>query len=133
MSAEIALQKHVVAALKASPAVTALVSADNIADDQGKPERFPAVRLGESASVPADFDVSFHDDVAFDVVVWSDTAGTGEAKTIAAAIRAALPAGVWQVPGLRYTRTKVAGQHVIRDEAKNTVRAVIGFDVVTQS
>lgn len=132
MSAEIALQKHVVAALKASPAVTALVVADNIADDQGRPQRFPAIRLGESASFPADFDDSFHDSVSFDLVVWSDSAGTVEAKTIADAIRAALPVGLWCVSGLRYARAKVAGQRVTRDPVKNTVRAVIAFDVVAQ-
>lgn len=132
MSVEIALQKHVVAVLKASPAVTALVAADNIADDQGKPERFPAIRLGEMASDPADLDNSFHDEVAFDLVVWSDSAGTGEAKTIAAAIREALPVAIWNIPGLRYARAKVARQLVTRDPVKDVVKAVLAYDVVTR-
>ncbi|GBD48537.1 DUF3168 domain-containing protein [Methylopila sp. Yamaguchi] len=133
MSAELALQRHVVAALRSAPGVTSLVPATNIADEHGRPERFPAIRLGESASFPADLDESFHDLVSFDVVVWSASAGTGEAKTIAAAIRAALPVGIWRVPGLRHCRAKIAGQHVTRDAAKDTVRAVVAFDVVAQS
>lgn len=132
MSVEIALQKHVVAVLKASPAVTSLVAADNIADDQGKPERFPAIRLGEMASDPADLDNSFHDEVAFDLVVWSATPGTGEAKTIAAAIRAALPVGMWNVAGLRYVRATLSRQLVSRDPVKDNVKAVLAFDVVAR-
>lgn len=132
MSAELNLQRHVMTALKASPDVTALVAADNIADEHGRPQRFPAIRLGEMASDPADLDNSFHDLIAFDLIAWSDSAGTGEAKSIAAAIRAALPVGMWRVEGVRHARATLARQLVTADAAKNTVKAVLAYDVVAR-
>lgn len=131
MSVEIALQKHVVERLSGSPAVVALCPVANIGDEAGRPAAFPAIRFGESESYPADFDAAFHDAVAFDVVVYSDRDGTGEAKRIADAIRSTLPVGLWRVPGLRYVRAKIAGQRVTRES--DGVRVVIGFDVVAQS
>lgn len=86
----LAVQKLVVATLKASAALGALLPADRIRDQQARPDLFPCVLLGEAQTVEAEAECVFASEVFTTIHVWSRDKGMVEAKAIAGAIRRAL-------------------------------------------
>jgi hypothetical protein len=82
----LALQSAILARLRSSAALTALIPADNIMDSNGRPERIPGVNIGEGQTVFRRFDSTTYADIH----VWFIEPGLASAKTAASAIVDAL-------------------------------------------
>jgi hypothetical protein len=80
------LQKAIRARLLASADLTALVPADNVLDSTGRPERMPAVGIGEGQTVYRRFSSTTHATLH----VWVQEPGLTTSKQIASTIVAAL-------------------------------------------
>jgi hypothetical protein len=89
MSAETAVQDAVVATLRASAPVAALVEArvyDRIPDKAP----YPFIHFGETQAIEDDTDCGGSAEVFVTLHVWSNAVGAVQARLIAAAVRAAL-------------------------------------------
>jgi hypothetical protein len=80
------LQKAIRARLLASADLMALLPADNVLDVTGRPERMPAVIIGEGQTVYRRFDATVHTTLH----VWFQEAGLVQSKAAAGAIVPAL-------------------------------------------
>lgn len=89
MSAELAIQKAVVAALKAAAPVSALVGA-RVFDRVPPDAAYPYVNVGEIQLLPEDTDCGESAEVFVTIHVWSNTPGAVQARDLAAKVRAAL-------------------------------------------
>lgn len=123
----LALQKAIRARLSATGAVTALVPAANVLDRSARPERFPAVIVGEGQSLFADHFETFHDRAHADLHVWTQEPGTEAAKTIVGAIRAALLDGPMTADGYAVREMTMTARYP-RDPSGNYAHAVVGID-----
>ncbi len=80
------LQKAIRARLLASADLVALVPSDNVLDNTGRPERMPAVGIGEGQTIFRRFDSTTHATLH----VWVQEPGLTASKQIASAIVTAL-------------------------------------------
>ena len=98
----LAAQRAVVAALRASVAVTALCPAANIFDRSQRPEIFPCIVLGTGQLVDQSGDTFVESEVILDVDIWTRENGLSACKTLAGAV----------VRGLRDLDSDQDGVHV---------------------
>jgi hypothetical protein len=111
----LALQRALRARLAGSSIVTALVPAANIIDRNERPERFPAIILGDGVSSYADIYETFHDRAFADLHLWTAEAGTAGVKEIAGAIRDALRHDRLVVEGFDCRRLAILSTRFLRD------------------
>ncbi len=138
----LALQTAIRARLVASQAVTALVHADFIFDRHGRPEIGSAVNdaqwqlpptcilIGEGHAVYADRYRTFYDRAYADLHIWKEELGLAGAKEITAALRDALPAGAWLMPGFHAPYVSIAGVRFMRDPGKRHSHGVVTVEAV---
>lgn len=89
MSAEIAIQKAVVAALKAAAPVAALVGT-RVYDRIPEPAAYPYVNVGEIQALDDDTDCGPSLEIFMTLHAWSNAFGAVQARDLAAKVRAAL-------------------------------------------
>lgn len=99
VSPSFALQVMMHERLTADPAVTTLVPADDITDASPLQAVYPSIRFSEGREYPLGSVKRSSSRVALDLHVWTDTAGTAEAKAITAAVRRALRDDPWSAEG----------------------------------
>ncbi|MCW8057661.1 DUF3168 domain-containing protein [Agrobacterium tumefaciens] len=86
----LAAQRLAVTAMRARPALTALVPAANIIDRNGRPEVKPCIIVGEAQTVGADIDCVDASDVYLTFHVWTEENTFTMCKSIAGEMRRAL-------------------------------------------
>lgn len=91
----LAVQKLIVATLRVHAPLLALVPVTNIYDRHGRPDRFPAVIIGEAQTVGDDIDCGELSEVYSTLHVWTREDGFEACKRIAGAVRRAM----WNVEG----------------------------------
>ena len=128
----LALQTLIHSRLTGSPTVTALVSADDIADVSGLPTVFPCIIIGEGHALYSDRFNRFHEQAYADLHIWTTEPSLEQAKTIAAAIREALWAP-WQVEGFIAHGISVRSSRFLRDPDGLHGHAVMSIDAVLQA
>jgi hypothetical protein len=132
MSASLALQKAVFAALSADPGLAALIGPGRIFDDAPAGARPPYVLLGATDAADWSTGTETGEEIALRLEVWSPRAGRAEASRIASAIRAALSQPLvveapWRLVQIRHRATRTA-----RDPATEYYRADIEFRAVVE-
>lgn len=130
MSHELALQKGLIARLKADATVAALVG-DRIWDHPPTDVAFPHVRLGraEVRPLPGGGEAL---EQRLSLIVVSRFAGTEEARAIAAAIRVCLVGAEIEADGVRSLGLEVPVSEVLAADDRTTTWAVIRVRTVTQ-
>lgn len=125
------LQGAIVAALKADPAVTALISG-RVYDQVPPQAAFPYVTIGEDQTLPAWADCYDGADVILTLHAWSRAVGYPEVKRLAAAVSAALDGVEVTIETIRLVDISWTGSRFLRDPDGNTRHAVIGFRALTE-
>lgn len=125
----LALQKAVIAALKADAGVSALVGA-RVYDEPPQNVTFPYVRYGTDDLAPLRMSGDcVDDDIAFSVEVHSrPVAGRVEAKRIAQAVREALDDQTLTVAGFTLEWLQYTTQAITRAADGETYVATIAFE-----
>jgi len=88
--ASLAAQRLAVTAMRARPALTALVPSANIFDRNQRPEIFPCVVIGEAQVVADEADCVIGSEVFLTIHVWTQENTFTACKSIAGEIRRAL-------------------------------------------
>jgi len=133
MDPERALQKALIARLRADASVTALLAHPSAIHDQPPAEPgWPHLLIGRSESrpYPADGGASEH---IVTLTVRSRFGGTEEAKAINAAVRAALTATDLSIEGGRVATLRVTYQDVFRAADWRTTLGVTRLRIVTEA
>lgn len=123
--------------LTTSPAVTALVPAENISDVSGVPRVFPSIIIGEGAARYSDRYDSFHEQVTTQVHIWTDgdegePDGLVDVKLIAGAVRAALREAPWSTGGHVCHGITVSRGAFMRDPSGKLGHGVLYVDATLQ-
>lgn len=132
MEPTLALQKLLRARLISSPAVTALVDADDIADIGALPTVFPCIKIGEAHAEYSDNYRSFHERAHSTVHVWTEEPGLEQAKRITGAVRTALKEAPWSVDSHICHGISVSDARFLRDPSGMNGHAVLTIDAVLQ-
>ncbi|MBA3446765.1 MAG: DUF3168 domain-containing protein [Pseudaminobacter sp.] len=123
----LAVQKLIVARLKASAPLLALVPASKILDQQALPDVFPCILIGEAQTVGDDVDCGPLSEVFSTIHVWSRDVGMVEAKRIAGAIRRALWDAEDTLDGFEIGGTFFEDMRFMRDPDGKSAHGVITF------
>ncbi|BBF93379.1 DUF3168 domain-containing protein [Blastochloris tepida] len=135
MSAALALQGAVVAALKADAAIAELVGA-RIYDAVPAEAAFPYLVVDGWDALPDPADAYDGVDIAFVVHAWSRAVGFPETHRLAAAVEGALfedalsPA--LAAAGLRLVEIRVERTHALRDPDGHTRHGVVSFEAMLE-
>lgn len=131
--ASLALQKAIVAALKADAHLKVLIGdPPRIYDDPPRDAPFPYVTIG--ASTLADWDTSEAPGFEHAILLhaWSRYGGRREARLIQGALHAALHERALSLDGHRLANLRFEFADVFRDEDGETAHAVMRFRAVTE-
>jgi hypothetical protein len=115
MSASLAIQAMIRARLIADPAVMALVAPSDIADRHGRPARFPSITFGEAREYALGTVSREAARVVIDLHLWTDTPGTTDSKTLAAAAHRAIRNDPWVAPGFNVMSLRSDGTRFMAD------------------
>lgn len=115
MEASLALQKAIRARLVATPALTALVPANNVLDRNSRPEVFPCINIGDGQTVIGDGISRTRFQVYADLHIWQAEPGTAQSKAIAGAIREAFAAPLYTVDGHHVADLFIQQTRFLRD------------------
>lgn len=126
-----ALQKALVARLKATSGVTDLVGT-RIFDAVPKSAAFPYLTLGEVQVVPDEADCYAGAEVYFSVHAWAREPGAADVKRIAPAVQAAVLADDLALDGHTVVSVAFDGAQYMRDPDGLTSHAVISFIAETE-
>lgn len=126
-----ALQVGIVATLKATSAVTALV-VDRIYDEVPRNPEFPYVTLGDMQVLPDKADCIDGTEISVQVDVWSRTQGFKEAKQIGAAIVAALDDQLIPATGYTVVVFEIENINYLRDPDGKTRHGALTFHALIQ-
>lgn len=130
MSHELALQKGILARLKADATLDALVGG-RVWDAVPPDPTFPHVKLGRSQGRPvAGGDGAMEHQLT--LIVASRFCGTEEARVVAAAVRLSLSEAVIEADGVRSLKLEVPLSDVFAADDRLTTWAVIRVRAVTQ-
>ncbi|WGD32011.1 DUF3168 domain-containing protein [Ancylobacter sp. WKF20] len=125
------LQEAIVAKLKASTDVLALVPSANIFDRHARPERFPCIILGEGQTVREDLTLADNHVRLYQTIhVWTRDGALIGARRIAGTVGAALRGrafGAVPVVSARYT-----GARFTRDPDGETGHGVLTFEALVE-
>lgn len=130
MSHELALQKGIVARLKADATLDALV-AGRVWDAVPPDPLYPHVKLGRSQSRPVGGGGGAMEH-QLTVIVASRFCGTEEARAVAAAVRLSLSEAMIEADGVRSLKLDVPLSEVLAADDRLTTWAVIRVRAVTQ-
>ena len=128
-----ALQKSVVAALRADAGITALLgSPARLYDDPPRDTAFPYVSIGPAQL--ADWDTAserghLH---RLHLDIWSRQGGRKEARAILAAIEAVLHDAALSLDGHRLINLRFEFADIFRDEDGETMRGTVRYRAVTE-
>jgi len=111
----LAMQAAIRARLVAASAVTSLVPATSILDQNSRPETFPSIIIGEGQTVSDEGLARRRHQVFADLHIWQKEAGLVGAKQVAGAIREALADTFWNVTGLHVADLHIASSRFLRD------------------
>lgn len=121
----LAIQGALVALLKSSGPSGDLGVADRIYDRPPADVQFPYIRVGDDQTVGDDDDCEELSEVFCRIHVWSQAAGKPEAKTIAGAVRAAIRAATWSLPGFAVDNVQFVQTLYLDDPDGISTHAVI--------
>ncbi|MBS7698771.1 MULTISPECIES: DUF3168 domain-containing protein [unclassified Chelatococcus] len=127
-----ALQAAAVAALKASPAVTALV-VGRVLDRVTDKTAFPYINLSGFQLVQHDADCIDGAEVFFDVHVWSRTVARTESADIAGAVREVLHNATLLLTDAELTELEHRDTRYMRDPDGVTNHAVVTFRALVEA
>jgi hypothetical protein len=127
----LALQKAIVAALKADPAVVAVVG-DRIYDNPPTNPPFPYITIGPDDTLPDRANCYFGDDVTLQIDAWSRSPGFQEVKRAADAVRDALEDAPLTLDGFRLVDITLDAVRTLRDPDGLTSHAAITFKALTE-
>ncbi len=127
----LALQKALVAALKADAPLTAIV-AGRIWDQPPAAPAYPYVTLGEDQVLPDRGDCYEGSDVTLTLHAWSNATGFPEVKRIVAAIRAVLGPDLILEAGTHLVDLTFDEARYLRDPDGTTSHAVLTFTARTE-
>ncbi|MBX3494520.1 DUF3168 domain-containing protein [Chelatococcus sp.] len=127
-----ALQAAAVAALKASPAVTALV-AGRVLDRVPDKTAFPYVNLSGFQLIQDDADCIDGAEIFFDVHVWSRTVARTESADIAGAVREVLHKATLLLTDAELTELEHRDTRYMRDPDGVTNHAVVTFRALIEA
>ena len=127
-----ALQAAAVAALKASPAVTALV-VGRVLDRVTDKTAFPYINLSGFQLVQDDADCIDGAEVFFDVHVWSRTVARTESADIAGAVREVLHNATLLLTDAELTELEHRDTRYMRDPDGVTNHAVVTFRALIEA
>ena len=123
-----ALQQAVFAALSADAGVIALLgSPPRLFDETPRDAALPYAVLGEASESDWSTKTDSGSSLSFTVTVWSRAAGFGEAKRIAAAVRAALDGASPTLSGATLIDLRFEGASYGRESDGITRRAALRF------
>ncbi|MCA6124563.1 DUF3168 domain-containing protein [Bradyrhizobium sp. WSM 1704] len=128
------LQKAIGARLVASADLLALVPADSIRDVTGRPERAPAVIIGEGQTIYRRWDATVHTTLH----VWFEEKGLEQAKAAAGAIAGALlvdaqMGGVLALDNVTVHDMRVTDSRFLRDPHGPFSHAVINVAAIVKA
>lgn len=128
----LALQKALVATLRADPVLVGLLSG-RVYDQPPAATAYPYATLGEDQILPDRGDGGYEgSDVTLTIHVWSRQDGFPEAKRIAGAIRAALTPGLALDPGTALVDLAFTEARFVREPDGITAHAVLTFTALTE-
>lgn len=130
-SASLEMQGAIVARLKASPAVTALIGA-RVYDTIPTPVQFPYVSFGPSDELADNADCIAADEITFQIDAWSRATGFPEVRKIAAAVRAALHEHEFDLTDNAFVSFEHRTTRVFRDPDGLTSHAAIEFRAIVE-
>lgn len=126
-----ALQKVVVARLKADPVVNGLV-AGRVYDMPPATPASPYISIGPDTVEPDRADCYEGSNVTFQVDAWSRAPNFGEVKRVAEAARAAITETPLVVPGYRVVDASLVEIRTFRDPDGLTSHSALSFRAVTE-
>jgi hypothetical protein len=133
VSAALALQKALRARLVATPAVTALVPADNILDRHRLPAPSPAIVLGETQEIDDGAMFRGRTRVWHTIHVFRRELSLEGVTTIAAAVRKAVHAERLALePGFHCIGAHVSSVRTMREAGDETSHAVVTVEAVIE-
>jgi hypothetical protein len=127
MSAALALQEAVFAALLADAALIALLGGARVYDGAPRNAASPYVHLGEISSRDWSTATEAGFEVRFEVVVWSTQPGRAEALTIAGRVAELLDNAALAVAGFRLVSLRHLGTGTAREKKPEGRRATAQF------
>lgn len=128
MSPALALQTMIRTRLVADAGVLALVSADAIADQSGRPVELPSIVIGEDQELPLGTACRHSTRVVSTIHVWTEGADTLDAKQITDAMRRALRTGPWNAEGHIVMDLRYAGARFLRDPDGDVAHAIVSLE-----
>lgn len=129
--ASLAAQRVAVAAMRARPALLALVPSANIFDRHQRPEIFPCVIVGEGQTVADEADCMTGSEVFLQLHVWTRENSFVECKSIAGEIRRALK-GVDEVRDGFEVSLDFEDTVYIRDPGGELSHGILRFTALTE-
>ena len=130
---EVALQKAIVARLRADANVTALVDPDNIFDRSQRPERDLCIVTGEDQWI--DEPHTLKDDLLrayLTLHIWHLSQDTTTVKNIVSAIRHMVRATPMEIAEAKIIRLKFQNAKYFRDPGGNYIHAVVTLNALIQ-
>ncbi|MEZ2406931.1 DUF3168 domain-containing protein [Bosea sp. RCC_152_1] len=118
--------------LTTSPAVTALVPAENIGDVSDRPRGFPSIIIGEGHALYSDRHSTFHEQVTTQLHVWTEEDSLVDVKLIAGAVREALRDAPWSTGGHVCHGISISRGAFMRDPDGKHGHAVLYVDATLQ-
>jgi hypothetical protein len=128
MSASLAVQVAIRNRFVATPALIALVPAENIIDRNARPNPDPSIILGEDQEVDENRIRRNVVRIYSTLHVWKKEDSLEGVKAIGAAIKAALRAGVASSPAYRISACYVASARYLRDPDGETSHGVVTIE-----
>lgn len=131
MSADLALQKAIRARLVDTPAVTAMVPADNILDRNARPAPATSIVLGESQSITGSRLQRDAQRVYATLHIWKKEGSTAGVKEIAGAVRTAIHAASFgNTDGYHFGTCFVSDARFMRDPDGETSHGVVTVEAL---
>lgn len=128
MSPALALQTMIRTRLVADASVRALVSADAIADQSGRPVDLPSIVIGEDQEIPLGTACRHATRVVSTIHVWAEGDDMLEAKAITDAMRRALRVAPWEAEGHIVMDLRYDGARFLRDPEGDVAHAVVSLE-----
>jgi hypothetical protein len=129
----LALQTAIRTRLVQAAGVTALVPAEQIFTRSGRPEGMPCITFGPGDTRYANKYDSFYDRPHVDLHIWTLEPGYESVKSIAEAVRVALPSCAWIIPDFIVRHVALSQAIFLRDVDNLHSHAVLGVDAILKA
>lgn len=131
MSADLAVQKAIIARLQGTAAVVNLVPAASILDRNALPAPSPSIVVGESQAIEGDDLARKQLRIVSLLHIWKMEISLVGAKGIAGAVRAALHAGRLALdPGFQCADCRISSMRFLRDDDGETSHGVVTVETL---